>query len=439
MAYAPALASLVLRAPSDWSAYAFDGSSWRAFPVSSQAPTADIALATGGNGRLYAFGGHDVVTSEQVDQLLILDDDDDWRTVEVARAPRPRFSAEVAYDEARGRVVMFGGFDSTYALSGETWEWDGATWLRALPVVSPPARQDHMMAFDPVRRRVVMVGGYGATLLDDAWAYDGTTWTPIAPAVRPPARTWGVLVGNRAAGHVLLAGGYGDAVLADTWTLVDDSWTALPPMPAARNGAMAAYDERRERVVLFGGTDGNKSATTWEHDGEVWHDLDIDAASAPPGRYIGGMAYDPLRGRIVLFGGGSFFRNDYWEFDGQQWAERLTATVPTPRELHAMTFDPVGRQVLMFGGLAQEGGTSFSGETWTLAFANANAPRESCGDAVLDVDDDGLAGCADPDCWARCTPGCAPAAPCDGDGPRCGDGVCAPSLEDAWQCPADCS
>ena len=40
------------------------------------------------------------------------------------------------------------------------WEWDGADWT---PVWSPPAVGGAAMAFDDARQRVVMFGGYGVT------------------------------------------------------------------------------------------------------------------------------------------------------------------------------------------------------------------------------------------------------------------------------------
>src|SRR5262249_25240771 len=56
-----------------------------------------------------------------------------------------------------------------------------------------------------------------------------------------------------------------------------------------------------------------------------------------------------------------------------------------------------------------------------------------------DTDGDGLEGCDDPDCWARCTPDCPPGASCPENAPRCGDGTCNLLLEDCHLCPLDCA
>ena len=37
--------------------------------------------------------------------------------------------SQAAFDEARNRVVIFGGDDDRGLLS-DTWEWDGETWAR---------------------------------------------------------------------------------------------------------------------------------------------------------------------------------------------------------------------------------------------------------------------------------------------------------------------
>ncbi|MBK7540042.1 MAG: hypothetical protein IPI49_32745 [Myxococcales bacterium] len=54
------------------------------------------------------------------------------------------------------------------------------------------------------------------------------------------------------------------------------------------------------------------------------------------------------------------------------------------------------------------------------------------------MDRDGLIGCADPDCWAYCSPFCPPGQPCDAADRRCGDGTCSAALETCQACPQDC-
>ncbi len=68
------------------------------------------------------------------------------------------------------------------------------------------------------------------------------------------------------------------------------------------------------------------------------------------------------------------------------------------------------------------------------------AATERCDDGT-DFDDDGLTGCADPDCFGRCYPTCSTtySGPCDrATGPRCGDATCDTAFEDYLLCPRDC-
>jgi hypothetical protein len=92
------------------------------------------------------------------------------------------------------------------------------------------------------------------------------------------------------------------------------------------------------------------------------------------------------------------------------------------------------------GGLVAIGGAGFAdsalNEVLRLSSELSTEPHERCLVAAEDSDGDGLAGCADPDCWLRCNPACAPGASCIG--PRCGDGTCHGPREDYLICPADC-
>ena len=82
--------------------------------------------------------------------------------------PGARQQATLVYDSARGRVILFGGFDSLER-KGDTWAFDGATWSR-LTQVGPSARAGHAMVYDSVRGKVVMFGGVSST------ARNSQTW-----------------------------------------------------------------------------------------------------------------------------------------------------------------------------------------------------------------------------------------------------------------------
>src|SRR5262249_2609173 len=98
-----------------------------------------------------------------------------------ATSPSPRAGVGLAFDAARGRVVLFGG----YAISGETlvyysdtWEWDGATWAPRATATGPSARSGHAMTYDATRQQVVLHGGSTSSgLAGDTWTFAGGAWS----------------------------------------------------------------------------------------------------------------------------------------------------------------------------------------------------------------------------------------------------------------------
>src|SRR5258706_3123967 len=110
---------------------------------------------------------------------------------------------------------------------------------------------------------------------------------------------------------------------------------------------------------------------------------------------------------------------DRWEWDGTSWTQFAGVTPPT-RANHVATFDAIRRQLVMFGGLTPLGNDS--DQTWALTFGSSLERVERCILPTDDFDADGLAGCADPDCWGRCAPLCPPGVPCPVTAPHCGAG-----------------
>lgn len=265
----------------------------------------------------------------------------------------------MAYDAARGRVVLFGGVGGS-SMGGiqnsDTWEWDGMTWAQRASS-GPAPRYGHAMAYDAGRGRVVLFGGSGSSYFGDTWEWDGTTWTQRATA-GPTPRAWHAMAYDAERGRVVLFGGEDGSYspFGDTWEWDGGTWTqqvvAGPPPDA---GHAMAYDAARERVVQFG------DYGTWEWDGTTWMQK---ATSGPAPRFSHAMAYDTARGRVVLFGGlGASFYGDTWEWDGTTWTQWYSPG-PSPRYGHAMAYDGVHGSVVLFGGSRYSAGDSVFGDTW---------------------------------------------------------------------------
>lgn len=304
-----------------------------------------------------------------------------WQALVPTQAPSARNGASLAFDDAAGIGVLFGGYDAVAPGFGDTWLWSGADWQPVAPAHSPSPRWGHAMAFDAARRRVVLFGGFSASngLRNDVWEWDGSDWTERTVTTRPAARSTHGLVFDRERGVTVLFGGAaGTTVFADTWVWNGSAWlqksTASAP-PARRRQAMA-YDEERLRTVLFGGLDasGNTLADTWTWDGTSWQ---MHApATAPTARQSAAATADPRRGTVLLCGGAdaTFATNygDAWEWDGGTW--HALPSGPGPRHAPALAYDRRTDSTLLFGGRD----ASFQADTWRLDLASpANASQWS--------------------------------------------------------------
>lgn len=206
---------------------------------------------------------------------------DSWELTPGTWTPQPVPGPGLAltamtWDDRRQVGVLFGGYDATRSLSGQTWEYDVSGWRQVMPTMSPPARTTEVMAFDTWRGRTVMFGGYSAgNAVDDTWEYDGATWTEVMPATRPPARQYAAMSFDEDRHVMVLFGGQSATLgrLNDTWEYDGTSWVQRMPVttPVPRDRATLTYDSARKRMVLVGGwSNGSGVADSWEWDGTNW-------------------------------------------------------------------------------------------------------------------------------------------------------------------------
>jgi len=293
----------------------------------------------------------------------------DWVLRTNPTSPAASTFPRMAYDVARARTVMFGGWNAPLGtiVFRDTWEWDGNNWQNRMPAVSPPERDDHAMSYDLARGVTVLFGGedFNFNQLTETWEWNGTSWQNRQPATAPPGRLGGPMCYDLARGVTVLFGGVsGPTDLADTWEWNGTNWRQVSTIhaPSPRSHHAMAFDATRGRAVLFGGDHGGVlQADTWEYDGTDWTQVATDGE--PPARADHGMAYDVARARIVLFGGADALidRNDTWEYDGRRWAEVTTGTVPQGNSALACAYDIARSRTVVFGGF---GGTAALGDTW---------------------------------------------------------------------------
>lgn len=284
MAYHPGQGAVVLFGGADErrvlaDLWAWDGREWRCLSNGGPPPRTFPALAYDGAGeRLILFGGNRVLFGAEADTTgTFLDDmwawaDGEWRRLE-GTMPPARAEAGIAYDSARQRVVLFGGYridnGETMRL-GDTWEWDGTAWERR-STGGPSPRNGAVMAYDTHRGRVVLFGGSGGPS-DQTWEWDGTAWERI-DAAQTPGRFNSAMAYDTSRRTMLRFGGWnGERRVNGTWSYDAPAWRRLEATgPAARNHTMLVYDPGRETMVLFGGHDGPRVfGDTWEWDGRTW-------------------------------------------------------------------------------------------------------------------------------------------------------------------------
>jgi hypothetical protein len=216
-----------------------------------------------------------------------------WTQVEDL-GPAPRSRHAVTYDEIRGRVVLFGGLHTNGGTTGvfdDTWEWDGISWTQ-VEDAGPPARCGHAMAYDNSRKRTVLFGGViaggpGGALQPsgDTWEWDGASWTQVAdtgPAAREDAAM-------SAGATVVLHGGSSTEALGDSWQWAGGAWSKVQEFgPSRRRRHAMAVDADRKTIVLFGGErePGNPAGQRPEFLGDTWEAPEV-AAAPPDGGGVG--------------------------------------------------------------------------------------------------------------------------------------------------------
>lgn len=237
----------------------------------------------------------------------------------------------VAYDPKRNVLVLHGGLQPGRESFDETWEWDGRVWTRhALTDSSPGALEGAVMVYDGEHANIVLFGGSTPDLQihGDTWIWNGQSWMHAGDA-GPEPRFPGGMVYDAARQEVLMYSGHFAAPTGE-FTQFDDLWgwdgsqwreiSRQGPAPGNRTHTGLVYDPLFENVLLVGGGSDQFLGDIWVWDGASWAEI---ATSQAPARSGHNVAYDPSRDRFVLFGGvdrpGGRVLTDTWEWDRAQW------------------------------------------------------------------------------------------------------------------------
>jgi hypothetical protein len=161
----------------------------------------------------------------------------------------------MAFDRGRNRLVVHGGWPGGGALLTDTLEWnpDSNSWQRW--ATSPIGnRYAHRMAYDEARGEIILHGGYYFTNKNDTWRWNGSAWS-LASTSGPARYVFGMTY-DSGRSQIILHGGTtccGEVEYPQTWTWNGTGWTLCALQGPARGYMNIAYDRARDVLVLPGG------------------------------------------------------------------------------------------------------------------------------------------------------------------------------------------
>jgi DNA-binding SARP family transcriptional activator len=285
----------------------------------------------------------------------------------------------------------------------------------------PLARSHAIAILDSSGRSMLIFGGRASeTNVGDLWRLNGfdsnkrARWTRVRtagnPSSEPRERFLAAAAYNPRTDRMILFGGafgYTAPCTDELWVLTNASGTngtprwkriAHPPgaqWPAPRAEHAVAYDEKSNRLMLYGGHDCVAPVYTdyWVlHDADgttgtpSWERITPDSSGGAPREPRGqAMAFSPASNRLIVFGGFDYrkseFLNETWILTNANglgatptWKRvNLKGPQPTGRIHTAFGFDPSTNRLLVTFGIGKDGLLS---DTWVLAGADGT-PLES--------------------------------------------------------------
>ncbi|MCO6437556.1 MAG: immunoglobulin domain-containing protein [Phycisphaerae bacterium] len=249
-----------------------------------------------------------------------LDDTWEWDGVEwtqrfPAHNPGKRGQHEMVFDTTRNTVLLFGGWSATAGLNADVWEYDGIDWTLLTTSPNGPTidyGKQGDVAYDSARGKMILLAEYvyGPTPTNRTWEFDSraATWqetytgngpTPYdTPIVFDPVRGY------------TLAQEYG---LVGSWqgsyAYANNIWSAFSGAAVLqRYWPVMAYDTVRSRPTAYGccrniGSPSAYHTDTYAFSGDQWQQIlpefhpNLFDAEVPAA-----MVFDTRRRAMVMVG-----------------------------------------------------------------------------------------------------------------------------------------
>jgi hypothetical protein len=261
-----------------------------------------------------------------------------WTRKSPAVHPDGAHAGYMVYDSRAGVSILSVRSDDNWPpLPGgtmQTWAYDAMkdTWTR-LADVPTVVMNGQRLAYDSESDRIIMFGGFDLTtfeFIDETWAYDynTNTWTNMQPRRHPKGINFMGMVYDSKADRVVMWGDwakrYNPSADNSVWTYDyntntwQDASGHKKDGPAARDYNNLAYDERADKIIMYGGYAwGNDETWVYDLNTDTWQQMQPLHNPGPLAAYS--MVYARNVNRTILFGGGDQttlqFKTDTWSYN----------------------------------------------------------------------------------------------------------------------------
>lgn len=255
-----------------------------------------------------------------------------WHQITVPTMPPARGLGAMVYDASRGVCVLFGGTNNAnIGLLGDVWEWNGQQWTQRTSAGGPIARRTHRMVYDEARVKMLMFGGWNGVELGDTWEYTQAGWSNVGTSVAPSARYEHGMEYDPMRQEVVMYGGLqGVQRLSDTWIWNGASWSqrSTSNVPPGRHTHGMVFSPADNGIIMFGGADQQDVALgdSWKWTGLDWQQIAVPSGgTSPSARAWITNSMVRAGSSVFLYGGwngGSY--QDAWKRGAAGWAPALS-------------------------------------------------------------------------------------------------------------------
>jgi hypothetical protein len=274
------------------------------------------------NGKLVLFGGS-LFGTGYPQTWTTSDPSMGWELIQTDTVVPNKWGAAMAWDATNSNLLMFGGSGTD-----DMWTWDGSDWTEVDVTPKPPARSNHSLVADPATGDIYLYGGrLAATNSDsnDLWVWNGTSWSQL----NQPGTTT-----NHVRFYTPAVWDASDSTLYvynsaynQTFKFESGDWIQLATGPSIQLGlgCTFVYNPATESSILFGGD--RNAGETWELRDGAW--IKLAPSNTPPHRYYHASAYHAANIQLVItqgwmdaiYNGTNSPRNyDTWVFENGDWS-----------------------------------------------------------------------------------------------------------------------